>query len=104
MSRCAQRPEAWALPAPRTPSGSEAGWSLLDEKNMATVAVGRIGRYRRQGGMEIMRRMSLLLAVAALTAALLAGCVVVPYGGYGWYGEYHPYHHYYWHRGYYSER
>ncbi len=39
-----------------------------------------------------MKRMGLLLAVALLAATLLAGCVVVPYGG--WYGEgwhYRPY-------------
>ncbi len=42
-----------------------------------------------------MKRMGMLFAVALLAATLLAGCVIVPYGG--WYGEGYGYrpHHYY---------
>ncbi len=42
-----------------------------------------------------MKRMGMLFAVALLAAMLLAGCVIVPYGG--WYEEghgYRPYHYY----------
>ena len=43
-----------------------------------------------------MKRMGMLFAVAALAATLLAGCVIVPYGGWGWYGDGygHPHHYY----------
>ncbi|HTU03531.1 MAG TPA: hypothetical protein VMG58_16995 [Candidatus Sulfotelmatobacter sp.] len=33
-----------------------------------------------------MKRMAILVAAAALMAAALSGCVVVPVGGWGWYG------------------
>jgi hypothetical protein len=39
-----------------------------------------------------MKHMSVLLAVALLTAAVLSGCVIVPLDGYYGYGyHYHPY-------------
>jgi hypothetical protein len=42
-----------------------------------------------------MKRTGMMLAVALLTAMLVGGCVIVPYGG--WYGEGYHYHHGYYH-------
>jgi hypothetical protein len=46
-------------------------------------------------GRETMKRTGMMLAVALLTAMLVGGCVIVPYGG--WYGEGYHYHHGYYH-------